>query len=99
MYDKFTPQIIIKKIADNSYKWALYLSPNKDRPSCVGPKIYTEAFKCRESAYEFAKKLKGPIRLKDRCESTEETLADGDVVIIDETKVKSADRFVNADIH
>ncbi len=99
MYERFTPTIVIRKSAEQIYQWFCYLSPNKNRPTCISPIKFDQAFKARESALEFAKKLKGPLKIKDRCEKTDELLTDGELIILDETKVKSANKFINTDIH
>ena len=83
----FTPTIIIRKMAEDKYGWFLYLSPNKDRPSCTAPIVYSKAFKARESALEFARKLKGPLKVRDRVLKSDELIdTTGAITIIDETK-------------
>ena len=92
----FVPRIVIRKVSEGQFKWFLFLSPNKDRPTTVSPIVYKQAFKCRESAYEFAKKLRGPIRLRDNCEKTYELMTEGEVTVIDESKIKTAPNMVGS---
>jgi hypothetical protein len=77
------PLIVIKKIGDNQYKWFLFLSNNRKKPTCTSPMVYTTAFRCRYRAKQFAAKLKTPLRLVDKENNLDE------VLVIDETRLKN----------
>jgi hypothetical protein len=78
------PTIIVKCVAENKYSWYLYLSNNKKRPTCTSPATYKDAFRCRAAAKRFAGKFRGPMRIVDKVNKTDELLQE--VILIDETK-------------
>jgi hypothetical protein len=83
MWKATRPVIQIKRVTDGTYKWFLYLSNNKRKPTCVSPTAYKDAFKARDRAKKFALKFKEPMRLVDRENAIDE------IIIIDETKGQS----------
>lgn len=84
------PTIIIKKVSSGKYRWFLFLSNNRKKPTCISPSEYQDAFKCRHRAKEFAAKFKGPLLIKD-IESKSSELIDNSVLVIDETKMPSSE--------
>jgi hypothetical protein len=74
------PTIIVKKLSEGRYTWLLFLSNNRKKPTCVSPTVYEDAFKARSRAKEFAAKFKGPLRLVDKENKSDE------ILFIDETR-------------